>query len=86
MLGGVADDQPDPEPFWKAMLHFDAGKDGKVACSEITGSFTFPLQPKLLPGHPRFCITHPEDETQQKKRQHDTFGWIDKDRDDSWTG
>ena len=23
MLGGVADEQPDPQPFWEAMLHFD---------------------------------------------------------------
>ena len=85
MLGGVADDQPDPEPFWKAMLHFDADKDGRIARSEITRDFTFPLRPELAPGHPGFGIPLPGDAAARRKRQDDTFASMDKDRDDFWT-
>jgi arylsulfatase A-like enzyme/outer membrane protein assembly factor BamB len=85
MLGGAADEQPDPDPFWKAMLQFDADKDGKVARSEMTRYFTFPLRPELPPEHPGFGIPLPSDETQRKQRQGETFGWMDKDGDDFWT-
>lgn len=85
MLGGVADDQPDPEPFWKAMLHFDADKDGRIARSEITRDFTFPLRPELAPGHPGFGLPLPDDDDARRKRQQDTFGRMDQDRDDFWT-
>ena len=85
MLGGVADDQPDPEPFWKAMQHFDADHDGRIGRSEITKDFTFPLRPELPPGHPGFGIPLPADEAARQKRQADLFGWTDKDRDGFWT-
>lgn len=85
MLGGAADAQPDPEPFWKAMLHFDADKDGKIARREITRDFTFPLRPEVAPGHPGFGIPLPADEAARKKRQNDTFSSMDKNRDDFWT-
>ena len=84
MLGGVADERPDPEPFWEALLQFDADKDGKVARSEMTRHFTFPLRPELPIEHPGFGIPLPDDEAQRKKRQSDTFSWMDKDKDDFW--
>ncbi len=85
MLGGVADEQPDPEPFWKAMLQFDADRDGKIARGEMTEYFTFPLRPELPIEHPGFGIPLPADEAQRKKRQSDTFGRMDKNQDDFWT-
>ena len=85
MLGGVADDQPDPGPFWQAMLQFDIDKDGRIGRSEITKDFTFPLRPELPLGHPGFGLPLPDDEAQRKKRQSDTFGWTDKNKDDFWT-
>lgn len=85
MLGGVADEQPDPEPFWKAMLHFDKDGDGRIARGEISKDFTFPLRPELPPGHPGFGIPLPDDEAQRKQRQSGMFGWMDKNKDDFWT-
>jgi len=85
MLGGVSDDQPDPEPFWQAMLHFDADHDGHVARSEMTHHFTFPLRPELPVGHPGFGIPLPDDETARKQRQSDTFTRMDSNKDGFWT-
>ena len=85
MLGGVPDEQPDPEPFWKAMLHFDANGDGKIARGEITKDFTYPLRPELPPGHPGFGFPIPKGEAQRIKRQNETFDNIDKDKDGFWT-
>jgi ABC-type nitrate/sulfonate/bicarbonate transport system substrate-binding protein len=46
-MGGIAEENPDLEPLWKAMLYFDANKDDKIAQTEITEHFTFPLRPAL---------------------------------------
>jgi outer membrane protein assembly factor BamB len=81
MLGGVADEQPDPEPFWKAMLGFDANGDGKVARNEITKHFTYPLRPELPIGHPGFGFPVPEEEAKRTKRQNEIFDGMDKDKD-----
>ena len=81
MLGGVPDEQPDPEPFWKAMLRFDANGDGKVARDEITKHFTYPLRPELPVEHPGFGIPLPEDEAKRTKRQEEIFANMDKDKD-----
>ena len=83
MLGGVPDEQPDPEPFWKAMLRFDANGDGKVERSEMTKHFTYPLRPELPLGHPGFGIPLPEEGDKRTKRQNETFGSMDKDKDGS---
>lgn len=85
MLGGIPDDQPDPEPFWKAVLHFDANGDGTFQKSEITEHFTFPLRPELPPGHPGFGLPIPKDPEARRRRQEGIFDGIDKDRDGSWT-
>lgn len=79
MLGGVADEQPDPEPFWKAMLHFDANGDGKIARKEMTKHFTYPLRPELPVEHPGFGFPLPEDEAKRTERQEQTFDGMDKD-------
>ncbi len=84
MLGGVADAQPDPEPFWQAMLHFDADGDGAVARQEMTADFTFPLRPELPVGHPGFGLPLPEDAAARQKRQGELFGRIDQDQDGQW--
>lgn len=81
MLGGVADEQPDREPFWKAMLQFDSNGDSKIGRAEITEHFTFPLRPELPPEHPGFGIPLPTDEAARRKRQGDAFGGMDKDKD-----
>jgi outer membrane protein assembly factor BamB len=81
MLGGVPDEQPDPEPFWKAMLRFDTNGDGKVARGEMTKHFTYPLRPDLPVEHPGFGIPLPTDEARRKQRQNETFGSMDKDKD-----
>jgi len=85
MLGGVADDQPDPEPFWVAMLHFDVNQDGKIEREEITRDFTFPFRPELPVGHPGFGLPLPSDETKRRERQLSVFKSVDKDGDGFWT-
>jgi hypothetical protein len=84
-MGGVADEQPDPEPLWKAMLHFDANGDGRIARGEITDYFTFPFRPELPVEHPGFGLPLPTDAARRKERQGEVFGWIDKNRDDFWS-
>lgn len=81
MLGGVADEQPDPEPFWKAMLRFDANGDGKIARSEMTKYFTYPLRPELPVEHPGFGFPLPSNEAERNRRQEENFGRLDKDKD-----
>ena len=81
MLGGVPDEQPDPEPFWKALLRFDANGDGKVARGEMTKHFTYPLRPELPSEHPGFGVPQPTDEAKRKHRQNETFGGMDRDKD-----
>ena len=85
MLGGVSDEQPDPEPFWEAILHFDANGDEKLERHEMTEHFTFPLRPDLPPGHPGFGLPLPKDPQKRKGRQDGMFRNIDKDRDGFWT-
>ncbi|MCA9218405.1 MAG: PQQ-binding-like beta-propeller repeat protein, partial [Planctomycetales bacterium] len=85
MIGGVADDQPDPEPFWKAMLHFDANGDERLGRSEITEHFTIPFRPDLPVGHPGFGIPLPSDPDRRKERQESMFDWTDKNKDGFWT-
>lgn len=85
MLGGVPDEQPDPEPFWKAMLTFDTNGDGRIERGEITEHFTFPLRPELPVGHPGFGIPLPQDPVKRKEHQERTFASSDKDKDGYWT-
>jgi hypothetical protein len=81
MLGGVADEQPDPQPFWKAMLHFDANGDGRLERNEVTEHFAFPLRPELPVEHPGFGIPLPDDPVKRKARQAEVFASMDKDKD-----
>jgi outer membrane protein assembly factor BamB len=85
MLGGVADEQPDPEPFWKAMLQFDSNRDGRIQRSEMTRDFTFPFRPELPVGHPGFGAPLPDDPGKRAERQERLFASIDKDKDGFWT-
>jgi outer membrane protein assembly factor BamB len=84
-LGGGADDEVDPKPFWEAMLRFDKNGDGKFGRDEITEHFTWPLRPELPLGHPGFGIPLPQDPARRSERQRGIFGWIDKDKDGFWT-
>ena len=84
-IGGGADEQIDPAPFWNALLTFDANKDGRIVRSEMTGHFTFPLRPELPPGHPGFGIPLPSDEAKRSSRLDGMFTSIDKDKDGFWT-
>ncbi len=85
MIGGVADEQPDPEPFWAAVMRFDANRDNKLERDEMTDGFTFPFRPDLPVGHPGFGMPLPKDETWRQKRLDGMFFWIDKDKDGFWT-
>ncbi len=85
MIGGVSDEHPDPEPFWKAVLLFDSNNDGKLQRDEMTEHFTFPFRPNLPIGHPGFGLPLPKDKTQRKRRQQGMFSGIDKDKDGFWT-
>jgi len=85
MLGGVSDEQPDPQPFWVAVMQFDHNEDDKLQRSEMTGHFTFPFRPELPPGHPGYGMPLPEDEARRKGRLDGMFAWVDKDKDGFWT-
>ncbi len=85
MLGGVADDQPDPEPYWKALEPFDTDRDGKIARAEMTGHFTFPFRPDLPLGHPGFGMPLPKDPDKRRKRVDGILKWVDKDGDQAWS-
>jgi outer membrane protein assembly factor BamB len=80
MLGGVADELPDREPFWTAMLAFDRNGDGQLDPGEAGGNFTFPLRPELPVEHPGFGIPLPSDPDKRKERQQGVFEGMDKDR------
>lgn len=84
-LGGAADVDPDPTPFWKAVISFDANGDQKLVRKEMTGHFTFPFRPELPPGHPGFGMPLPKDVNQRKKRLDGMFYWMDKNKDGFWT-
>ncbi|MDG2124139.1 MAG: PQQ-binding-like beta-propeller repeat protein [Verrucomicrobiales bacterium] len=85
MLGGVADESPDPKPFWTAVMSFDKNNDQKLEPSEMNEHFTFPLRPELPPGHAGYGIPLPRDPNKRAERQKGIFGWVDKDRDGFWT-
>ena len=84
-LGGVADNQIDPKPFWEAMLQFDKNKDDKISRTEMVGDFTYPLRPELPLGHPGFGIPIPDDPKRKEERINGILRWVDKDGDQSWT-
>lgn len=84
-MGGIADEKPDLEPLWQAMLHFDSDRDGRIARAEMTEHFTFPLRPEVPPSHPGFGIPLPSDPAKRAERQQGIFNGIDKDRDGFWT-
>jgi len=85
MIGGVADDQPDPEPYWTAVMQFDANQDDKLQRDEMTGHFTFPFRPDLPPGHPGYGMPLPKDKTQRARWLDGMFARTDKDKDGFWT-
>ncbi len=85
MLGGVADEEPDPEPFWTALLHFDANGDDRLQRDEMTEHFTFPFRPNLPIGHPGFGFPMPKDPQRRAKRLDGMFLSIDRDKDGFWT-
>ena len=85
MLGGVPDEQPDPQPFWDAVMQFDRNGDGQLERSEMTGPFAFPLRPELPPGHPGYGIPLPRNEAERKKSLDGMFAGVDKDKDGFWT-
>jgi hypothetical protein len=84
-MGGLADEKPDPAPLWKAMLHFDANGDGRIARDEITEHFTFPFRPEVPPGHAGFGLPLPSDPQRRRERQAGIFASMDKDKDGVWT-
>ncbi len=84
-MGGIAEENPDPEPLWKAMLYFDANRDGRIGASEMTEHFTFPLRPEVPPTHPGFGVPVPSDPARRAERQRGIFAGIDKDHDGFWT-
>ncbi len=83
-MGGQADEKLDPEPLWKAMLHFDTNGDGRIARSEITEHFTFPLRPEVPPDHPGFGIPLNRDPARRRQQQEGYFSQLDKNRDGFW--
>jgi len=84
-LGGGADIQPDPLPFWKAVIQFDKNGDGKLERKEMTGHFTFPIRPELPPGHPGFGIPLPDDKRRREERLDGFFRGTDRNRDGFWS-
>ncbi|MEA3367726.1 MAG: PQQ-binding-like beta-propeller repeat protein, partial [Planctomycetota bacterium] len=84
-MGGVPDEQPDPQPFWDAVMQFDGNGDGKLERREMTGHFTFPFRPELPPGHPGYGMPLPGDEAKRKPRLDGMFAWVDKDKNGFWT-
>ncbi|HEX7861107.1 MAG TPA: PQQ-binding-like beta-propeller repeat protein [Verrucomicrobiae bacterium] len=84
-MGGIAEENPDLEPLWKAMLYFDANHDQKIATNEITEHFTFPLRPEVPPTHPGFGVPVPSDPHRRAERPRTLFNNIDKNRDGIWT-
>ena len=85
MIGGVADEQPDPGPFWAAVMQFDASGDDQLERGEMTEGFTFPFRPDLPVGHPGYGLPLPKDKARREKRLDGMFHWIDRDKDGFWT-
>ncbi|MFO8015102.1 MAG: PQQ-binding-like beta-propeller repeat protein [Phycisphaerae bacterium] len=84
-LGGVPDEDPDPQPFWEAVMQFDSSGDGRLERDEMTEHFAFPLRPELPPEHPGYGVPLPADEARRKPRLDAMFARIDKDKDGFWT-
>ena len=84
-LGGVPDEDPDPQPFWEAVMQFDSSGDGRLERGEMTGHFTFPFRPELPPEHPGYGMPLPADEARRKPRLDAMFARIDKNKDGFWT-
>ncbi|MBT5926440.1 MAG: PQQ-binding-like beta-propeller repeat protein [Verrucomicrobia bacterium] len=85
MRGGRGDLQLDPEPFWNAVLQFDANSDQKISTDEMSHYFTIPLRPELPIDHPGFGIPLPFNPEARKKRQKQFFDWRDQNSDGLWT-
>ena len=83
--GGGADLNPDPQPFWDAVIRFDANGDNKLQRNEMTGHFTFPFRPELPLGHSGYGLPLPKDKGQRARRLDGMFRWMDKNRDGSWS-
>ena len=84
-LGGGADIQPDPLPFWEAVIRFDKNNNGKLERKEMTGHFTFPIRPELPLGHPGYGIPLPDDKRRRMERLDGMFRSIDRNRDGFWS-
>ncbi len=84
-MGGQADERPDLESLWTAMLHFDTDGDGRIGRNEINEYFTFPLRPEVPPSHPGFGIPLASDPERRRRQQEGYFASLDKDRDGFWT-
>ena len=84
-LGGGADIQPDPLPFWEAVIRFDKNGDGKLERKEMTGHFTFPIRPELPLGHPGYGIPLPDDPKRRQEQLDGMFRGVDRNRDRFWT-
>ncbi len=85
MLGGVGDEAPDLEPYWNAVMQFDANGDGKLEREEMTGHFTFPFRPDLPPSHPGYGLPLSSDKERRRRSLDGMFRRTDKDRDGFWT-
>jgi outer membrane protein assembly factor BamB len=85
MRGGAPDEKPDPEPYWEAVMLFDANGDGKLEPGEMTHHFTYPIRPDLKPGHSGFGFPMPEDPARRKGAQQSIFKRNDRNGDGYWT-
>ena len=83
--GGGPDFNPDPQPFWEAVIRFDANGDKKLQRKEMTGHFTFPFRPELPLGHPGYGRPLPKEKWRREKSLDGMFRWMDKNRDGSWS-
>jgi outer membrane protein assembly factor BamB len=83
--GGAPDLNPDPQPFWEAVIRFDVNGDKKLQRKEMTGHFTFPFRPELPLGHPGYGMPLPKEKGRRAKSLDGMFRWMDKDRDGSWS-
>lgn len=84
MIGGVADEQPDREPYWRALMQFDANGDQRLQRNEMTEKFSFPFRPELPIGHPGFGVPLPRDPAKRAERLDSMFFGVDRNRDGGW--
>ncbi|MEY4568208.1 MAG: hypothetical protein RLY14_3178, partial [Planctomycetota bacterium] len=84
MIGGVADEQPDREPYWQALMQFDTNGDQRLQRDEMTEKFSFPFRPELPIGHPGFGVPLPRDPAKRKERLDGMFFGVDRNRDGGW--